>query len=162
MKKVSILCSLPMDPVGAAMLTGVADIVVAPGQSAESLYKTIASADILVVRSQLPMDLFDRPNRLIGVVRHGTGLDLIPVASATAHNIPVANVPGVNSQAVVEYCVSTGPERCIALQDNSRRRYSRGSQPVAGRFIRPTQSPRRRRASRHGSGLDPGRICHCP
>ena len=107
MRKVTVLCSLPMDPAGAAMLTGVADIVSAPDQSAASLYQTIADADILVVRSQLPADLFDHPNRLIGVVRHGTGLDLIPVASASAHNIPIANVPGVNSQAVVEYCVAS-------------------------------------------------------
>ena len=107
MRKITVLCSLPMDPAGAAMLTGVANIVSAPDQSAQSLYKSINEADILVVRSQLPADLFDRPNRLIGVVRHGTGLDLIPVASATAHNIPVANVPGVNSQAVVEYCVAS-------------------------------------------------------
>lgn len=107
MKKVSVLCTLPMDPAGAAMLTDVADIVSAPDQSAASLYNAIGQADILVVRSQLPADLFDRPNHLIGVVRHGTGLDLIPVESATAHAIPVANVPGVNSQAVVEYCVSS-------------------------------------------------------
>lgn len=107
MRKVIVLCSLPMDPAGAAMLASVADIVAAPDQSAESLYQTIGQADVLVVRSQLPADLFDRPNHLIGVVRHGTGLDLIPVASATAHNIPVANVPGVNSQAVVEYCVAS-------------------------------------------------------
>ena len=107
MRKITVLCSLPMDPAGAAMLTGVANIVSTPEQSVASLYKTIADADILVVRSQLPADLFDHPNRLIGVVRHGTGLDLIPVASATAHNIPVANVPGVNSQAVVEYCVAS-------------------------------------------------------
>ena len=106
-RKVTVLCTLPMDPAGAAMLTSVADIVSAPDQSAESLYKSLGQADILVVRSQLPADLFDRPNRLIGVVRHGTGLDLIPVASATAHHIPVANVPGVNSQAVVEYCVAS-------------------------------------------------------
>ena len=107
MGKVTVLCSLPMDPAGAAMLTSVANVVTAPDQSAESLYKSIGQADILVVRSQLPADLFDHRNRLIGVVRHGTGLDLIPVASATAHRIPVANVPGVNSQAVVEYCVAS-------------------------------------------------------
>jgi D-3-phosphoglycerate dehydrogenase len=107
MKKITVLCTLPMDPAGAAMLASVADIVVAPDQGAESLYNTIGQADVLVVRSQLPADLFDRPNRLIGVVRHGTGLDLIPVESATAHRIPVANVPGANAQAVVEYCVGS-------------------------------------------------------
>lgn len=107
MKKIRVLCTLPMDPAGAAMLASVADVVAAPDQSAESLYETIGGADILVVRSQLPPDLFDRPNRLIGVVRHGTGLDLIPVESATKHGIPVANVPGANAQAVVEYCVGS-------------------------------------------------------
>lgn len=107
MKKITILCTLPMDPAGAAMLEPVAEIVAAPDQSAGSLYATIGGADILVVRSQLPADLFDRPNRLAGVVRHGTGLDLIPVESATRHGIPVANVPGANAQAVVEHCVGS-------------------------------------------------------
>lgn len=124
MKKVTVLCTLPMDPAGAAMLASVADVVSAPDQSAESLYKTIGQGDILVVRSQLPADLFDRPNHLIGVVRHGTGLDLIPVASATAHGIPVANVPGVNSQAVVEYCVAS----FLALA----RRFDRMDQTLRG------------------------------
>lgn len=107
MKKVNVLCTLPMDPAGAALLAPVAHITVAPDQSAASLYQTIGDADILVVRSQLPADLFDKPNRLIGVVRHGTGLDLIPVESATKHRIPVANVPGANAQAVVEYCLGS-------------------------------------------------------
>ena len=107
MKKVKILCTLPMDPAGAAMLSGVADIVAAPSQSAESLYEAIGDADLLIVRSQLPADLFDRPNRLVGVVRHGTGLDLIPVDSATAHGIVVANVPGANAQAVVEHVIGS-------------------------------------------------------
>lgn len=107
MNKVKILCTLPMDPAGAALLAEVADIVVAPSQSAESLYGAIGDADLLVVRSQLPADLFDRPNRLVGVVRHGTGLDLIPVDSATAHGIPVANVPGANAQAVVEHVIGS-------------------------------------------------------
>ena len=123
MKKITVLCTLPMDPAGAAMLESVANIVVAPNQSADSLYKSIGQADILVVRSQLPADLFDRPNHLLGVVRHGTGLDLIPVESATAHHIPVANVPGANAQAVVEYCVGSflALARRFALMDATLR-----------------------------------------
>jgi D-3-phosphoglycerate dehydrogenase len=105
--RVKILCSIAMDPAGAAMLADVAEITSAADQSAASLYAAIGAADILVVRSQLPADLFDRPNRLACVVRHGTGLDLIPVESATAHGIPVANVPGANAQAVVEYCIGS-------------------------------------------------------
>jgi len=44
--------------------------------------------------------------RLRGVVRYAVGLDMIPMEAATAKSIPVANVPGVNAEAVVEYCVS--------------------------------------------------------
>lgn len=105
MSKATILCTLPMDPAGAALLEGVARVVTAPDASPETLRKVIGEADILLVRTMLPPDLFEQPNRLLGVVRNGTGLDFIPVASATAHGIPVANVPGANAQAVVEYCI---------------------------------------------------------
>jgi D-3-phosphoglycerate dehydrogenase len=101
-----VLCSLAMDPAGAALLAPFADIVTAPDPGAETLYSMIGDADFLLVRSSLPDDLFDRPNRLRGVIRNGTGIDLIPVASATAHGIPVANVPGVNARAVAEYCLT--------------------------------------------------------
>ena len=107
MKKITVLCSLPMDPAGVAMIEPVADVRVASAQTDAALYAEIGDADILLVRSQLPPDLFDRPNRLAGVIRQGTGLDLIPVDSATAHGIPVANVPGANVQAVVEYCIAS-------------------------------------------------------
>ena len=39
-----------------------------------------------------------------GVVVHGTGTDLVPVARATAHGVMVANLPGINAQSVAEYC----------------------------------------------------------
>ena len=38
------------------------------------------------------------------MVVHGTGTDLVPVASATAHGVMVANLPGINAQSVAEYC----------------------------------------------------------
>jgi D-3-phosphoglycerate dehydrogenase len=66
----------------------------------------VADAEGLVVRNKLPPDLFDHAPRLRAVVRHGVGLDLIPVEAATAHGIPVANLPGSNTTAVVEYCLA--------------------------------------------------------
>jgi D-3-phosphoglycerate dehydrogenase len=39
-----------------------------------------------------------------GVVVHGTGTDLVPVAAATAHGVMVANLPGINAHSVAEYC----------------------------------------------------------
>lgn len=89
------------------MLSAAADIVVAPNPDAETMRAMVGDADVLVVRTHLPADLFERPHRLIGVVRHGAGLDMIPVAAATAQSIPVANVPGANAQSVAEYCVGS-------------------------------------------------------
>ena len=40
------------------------------------------------------------------IVRHGVGLDFIPVAAATARGIAVANLPGSNTNAVAEYVMS--------------------------------------------------------
>ena len=101
-----VLCTLPLHPAGAALLTPHAEIRLAPDTSAATICAAVGDADLLLVRTQLPPDLFERPNRLLGVVRNGTGLDLIPVASATQHCIPVANVPGANVQTVAEYCIA--------------------------------------------------------
>ena len=106
MTKPVVLCTLPLHAAGLALLDGMADVMVAPDTRADTIYRLAGDADILLVRSQLPADLFDRPNRLIGVIRNGTGLDLIPVESATKHGIPVANVPGANVQTVAEYCIA--------------------------------------------------------
>jgi D-3-phosphoglycerate dehydrogenase len=40
------------------------------------------------------------------MVRHGVGLDFIPVAAATARGVAVANLPGSNTDAVAEYVMS--------------------------------------------------------
>jgi D-3-phosphoglycerate dehydrogenase len=81
-------------------------VVLAPDTRPDTLKKLIEDMEGLVVRSQLPPDLFDHAPRLRAVVRHGVGLDMIPVAAATARHIPVANLPGTNTAAVVEYCVA--------------------------------------------------------
>lgn len=107
MLKPNVLCTLPIDRAGVALLTPVANVVVPENDRADTLRNALAEADMLVVRTMLPADIFERPNRLLGVVRNGSGLDMIPVDSATAHGIPVANVPGANAQAVVEYCVGS-------------------------------------------------------
>src|SRR5262245_20864926 len=40
------------------------------------------------------------------MVRHGVGIDFIPVRAATARGIAVANLPGSNTRAVAEYCMA--------------------------------------------------------
>ncbi len=82
------------------------ELVLAPDTSAATLRRLVVDVDALVVRSQLPPDIFEQAPRLRAVVRHGVGLDMIPVAAATARGIPVANLPGSNTTAVVEYCLA--------------------------------------------------------
>jgi len=57
----------------------------------------------VVVRAQLPDDIFAASASLVGAVRHGAGVDMIPIDQATAHGVLVANVPGVNANAVAEH-----------------------------------------------------------
>ena len=62
------------------------------------------SAHILVVRSGFPIpeDILDDAPNLVGVMRHGAGVDVIPMAAADRLLIPVANVPGGSAQSVAE------------------------------------------------------------
>ena len=61
-------------------------------------------ADGVIIRSKLPEDIFEAAPRVRAVCIHGTGTDLVPVESATAHGVMVANLPGLNAQSVAEYC----------------------------------------------------------
>src|SRR5690606_17376921 len=102
--KPKILLTDALHPDADAELRAVATVVMLDPKldavsANEALYAEIQSAQGLIVRRQLPADIFDRPNSLRGVVRHGVGLDFIPVASATQHGLPVANTPEVNANA---------------------------------------------------------------
>jgi D-3-phosphoglycerate dehydrogenase / 2-oxoglutarate reductase len=98
----------PIHPDAHARLASDAQVVVLPeglsgAQSDAALRSLLANAQGLIVRRQLPDDLFDAPGTLRGVVRQGVGLDFIPVDRASAQRIPVANTPAVNANAVAEY-----------------------------------------------------------
>jgi D-3-phosphoglycerate dehydrogenase / 2-oxoglutarate reductase len=140
-----VLCTLPLHPTGRALLEPVADVVDAPDTRADSLVRLIRDADYLIVRTALPPDIFEHPHRLRGIVRHGSGLDMIPMESATSQGIPVANVPGANAQAVAEYVVASlfslarrGGQMDAALraQDwTAARSMSGGTVELAGKTI---------------------------
>lgn len=99
-----VLVTDPLDPAAAAILQAAGcTIVEAPDARPDTLRRLVVDADAIIVRSKLPDDLLDHGPRLRAVVRHGVGLDLIPVARATALGIPVAYVPGANAPAVAEY-----------------------------------------------------------
>ncbi|WP_257993646.1 hydroxyacid dehydrogenase [Cupriavidus pauculus] len=106
-----VLLTDPIVPDAHARLAAEVDVeTLPPGLAGEAsdraLYERISQYDGLIVRRQLPGDLFERAHRLRAVVRHGVGTDFIPVDRATAHGIPVANTPDTNANAVAEYVMS--------------------------------------------------------
>lgn len=100
-----VLLTGPMDPEGERLIAELADVVLAPDAQAATLRRLVSDAEVLVVRSALPMDLLDHAPRLRGIVRHGVGVDMIPMEAANARRIPVANVPGSNRHAVAEHAI---------------------------------------------------------
>ena len=97
----------PSVPLGENIIREIADLFVSPDVKPETLRALAADCDVLVVRTKLPDDIFEQPHRLKGVVRHGAGVDMIPMESATKLGIPVANVPGANAQTVAEHVITT-------------------------------------------------------
>ena len=101
-----VLLTNPIHPDLRPELERHCEVRLAPDTRPETLMQWAAEAEGLMVRAQLPPQIFDAAPRLRAVVRHGVGLDMIPVDAATARGIPVANLPGSNTTAVVEYCVA--------------------------------------------------------
>lgn len=101
-----VLLTDPIDASGEDLLRSRgAEVVLAPEGSAATVKQLAAGADGIITRSKLPDDIFEAAPGLRAVTIHGTGTDLVPLASASARGVPVANLPGVNAQSVAEYCV---------------------------------------------------------
>ncbi len=81
------------------------DPALSPDEANAALRAALVDAQGLIVRRQLPGDILDGQHDLRGIVRHGVGLDFIPVAAATAKKLPVANTPEVNANSVAEYAI---------------------------------------------------------
>jgi D-3-phosphoglycerate dehydrogenase / 2-oxoglutarate reductase len=105
-EKPIVLLTNAMHPDGEAILAPHVQMIVPPDAGAETLRQWAKHADGIIVRAKLPDDIVDHAPRLKGIVRHGVGLDFIPVAAATARGIAVANLPGSNTNAVAEYVMS--------------------------------------------------------
>ena len=101
-----VLLTNPIHADAVAMLAPHARVVVAPDTGADTLRALASEAAGMIVRAQLPDDILDHAPKLRGLVRHGVGLDFVPLEAATARGIPVANLPGSNTGAVAEYVFS--------------------------------------------------------
>jgi D-3-phosphoglycerate dehydrogenase len=85
---------------------------VAEDRSPAGLRAACAASDGVIVRSWLPEDAFDEAPRLLVAVRHGAGVDMIPLPPATRNGVLASRVPGANAQAVAEFAV--GQMLCAA------------------------------------------------
>ena len=67
------------------------------------LYKAVADADALIVRSdKVTKEVLDHANKMKIVVRAGAGFDNLDLEACTAKGVVAMNTPGQNSNAVAE------------------------------------------------------------
>lgn len=86
-------------------LAGAGRLAIASALDADTLVREGREADVVIVRAPLPPALFGDAPRLRAAVRHGAGLDMIPVEAATRAGVLVANVPGANARTVAEHVI---------------------------------------------------------
>lgn len=101
----TVLATSVLHPVVMEQLASVTSFRVATDASPQTLVAEGLDAAVIIVRDPLPVDIFAAASSLRGVVRHGVGLDMVPIEAATEAGVLVANVPGVNARSVAEYVV---------------------------------------------------------
>jgi len=100
----TVLLTDPIAAAGEELLSGNANLIHAPDSEPATIRRLARDADGILIRSKLPDDIFESAPRVRAVAIHGSGTDLVPLASATARGVMVSNLPGVNAQSVAEYC----------------------------------------------------------
>lgn len=117
-KKHRVLSTGPLHPDALALLEKTCEVIISPSEAPpDDLRRLIVDVDAIIVRHKLPDDIFSAAPNLHACVRHGIGLDFIPMEAATRAAIPVANLPAANRQAVVEHVIGT----ILALARNLHR-----------------------------------------
>ena len=143
-----VLLTNAMHPDGEAILAPHVKMIVPPDARPETLRQWAGDADGIIVRAKLPDDIVDHAPRLKAIVRHGVGLDFIPVAAATARGIAVANLPGSNTNAVAEYVhVGAAASAPAALPPGHKACAATAGMPRARRRTDLPSSARQRSAS---------------
>jgi D-3-phosphoglycerate dehydrogenase len=171
-----ILSTHALHPRATAMLAGVGDLVIASAPDAETLRREGRDADIIIVRAPLPEALFAEAPRLRAAIRHGAGLDMIPIEAATRAGVLVANVPAVNAVTVAEhvFLVTLALLRRFRQVDHdlhaggwaAGRAHADGGHDLAGRTMGIVGMGAVGRAiariARHGFGLDVAAFTRTP
>lgn len=100
-----IFSTHPLHPDVTARLRMAGDYRIASSPSAAAIMAEGREASVLIVRAQIPPDYFAHAPGLRAAVRHGAGLDMIPMKAATGAGVLVANVPGANATTVAEHTI---------------------------------------------------------
>ncbi len=85
------------------MLEELGELTYASRPDPDVILREATDADIIIVRAALRPELFERAENLRAAIRHGAGLDMVPMEAATKAGVLVANTPGVNARSVAEY-----------------------------------------------------------
>lgn len=114
----------PLHPEVTARLQAASRYSVASSPTAAAFMAEGLGAEVVIVRAPMPPDYFAQAPGLRAAVRHGAGLDMIPMAAATAAGVLVANVPGANATTVAEYAIfaALGLFRQFRRMDTALRR----------------------------------------
>ena len=102
-----IFSTHPLHPEVTQALQALGPFRVASAPVPQAIADESAGAEIIVVRAPIPAQIIAREAGLRALIRHGAGLDTIPVDEATAAGVLVANVPGANAVTVAEHAIWT-------------------------------------------------------
>ncbi|MBP6736224.1 MAG: hydroxyacid dehydrogenase [Rhodobacteraceae bacterium] len=100
-----IFSTHPLHPDVTAALQALGPFRVASAPTAAAITAESIGAEVIVVRAPIPPDVVRREAGLKALLRHGAGLDMIPVEVATEAGVLVANVPGANALTVAEHVI---------------------------------------------------------
>ena len=124
-----VLLPQPIRPKGMELLAKEAEVVIAPDRTEKSTAALIEGFDAVITRTTvIDEEIIGRSERLKVIGRHGAGLDIVGMKSATDHGVCVVNTPGANAQSVAEFAVMMmmSMARQLIPADHSQR--------VEGRF----------------------------
>lgn len=96
-----------LHPEVTAALQGLGTYRCASAPTPDAILAESAGAAMIVVRAPIPPALIRRETGLQALLRHGAGLDMIPVEVATEAGVLVTNVPGANALTVAEHVIWT-------------------------------------------------------
>ncbi|PSL19369.1 NAD(P)-dependent oxidoreductase [Shimia abyssi] len=134
-----------LDPGVTQDLRDLGDYSIAKSPTPADIMQGSQGADIIVVRAPIDPAIIRREPQLRALVRHGAGLDMIPVEVATAVGALVANVPGANAVTVAEHVIWSAlsllrrnPEVTVDLHRNgweAGRQHSVSGRELSGKTL---------------------------